>query len=223
MNWRSSWADDADGVWVRGGHPLDGHDHFDRGHVNYIVRGKPLLIEAGTPGYDNPAIHTLYSTVVGHNVLEVEGIKPKKAPAPMTVSRLDASGGDLTVDGTACYPGLKQWRRRVRWDQSQLVVEDQVAAPAEKPAVMLFRWHLGTDQSAKISGEGGNWQVVWPEGTLALASSVPLTVTQEKLPDNTVCLGKKDNGWDFLHTCVVVRTVQSASSADLTTTVRAAR
>jgi hypothetical protein len=47
VNWRSSWADDADGVWVRGGHPLDGHDHFDRGHVNCIVGGKPLLIEAG--------------------------------------------------------------------------------------------------------------------------------------------------------------------------------
>jgi hypothetical protein len=56
-----------------------------------------------------------------------------------------------------------------------------------------------------------------------MASSVPLTVTQEKLPDNTVCLGKKDNGWDFLHTCVVVRRAQSASSADLTTTIRAAR
>jgi hypothetical protein len=223
VNWRSSWADDADGVWVRGGHPLDGHDHFDRGHVNYIVRGKPLLIEAGTPGYDNPAIHTLYSTVVGHNVLEVEGLKPKKAPASITVSRLDASGGDLTVDGTACYPGLKQWRRRVSWDQSQLVVQDQVAAPAEKPAVMLFRWHLGNDQPAEISGEAGRWRVVWPEGALALTSSVPLTVTQEKLPDNTVCLGRKDNGWDFMHTCVVVRTVHSASSADLTTTVRAAR
>ena len=109
VNWRSSWTDDADGVWVRGGHPLDGHDHFDCGHVNYIVRGKPLLIEAGTPGYDNPAIHTRYSTVVGHNLLEVEGIKPRKAPAPLTVSRLDAGGGDLTVDGTACYPGLKHW------------------------------------------------------------------------------------------------------------------
>jgi hypothetical protein len=223
VNWRSSWADDADGVWVRGGHPLDGHDHFDRGHVNYIVRGRPLLIEAGTPGYDNPAIHTLYSTVVGHNVLEVEGLKPKKAPAPMSVTRLDASGGELTVDDTACYPGLEKWRRRVSWDQSQLVVEDQVAALDDKPAVMLFRWHLGTDQPATISGEGGNWQVVWPEGTLALTSSVPLTVTQEKLPDNTVCLGEKNNGWDFIHTCVVVRTVRSVSNANFKTTVRAAR
>ena len=223
VNWRSSWADDADGVWVRGGHPLDGHDHFDRGHVNYIVRGKPLLIEAGTPGYDNPAIHTLYSTVVGHNVLEIEGLKPKKAPAPMTVSRLDASGGELTVDGTTCYPGLKQWQRRVTWDRSQLLVEDRVTAPADKSAFMLFRWHLGTDQPATLSGEGGNWQAVWPDGTLALTSSVPLIVTQEKLPDNTVCLGRKDDGWDFMHTCVLVRTAPSVSCANLTTTVRGAR
>jgi hypothetical protein len=219
---RSSWTDDADGVWVRGGHPLDGHDHFDRGHVSYIVRGKPLLIEAGTPGYDNPAIHTLYSTVVGHNVLDVEGLKPRKAPAPLTVSRLDAGGGDLTVDGTACYPGLKHWRRRASWDGSQLTVEDQVAAPADKPLVMLFRWHLGTDQPVKITGEGGNWQVAWPDGTLALTSPVPVTVTQEQLPDNTICLGKKDNGWDFMHTCVVVRSAQSVSSVHLTTTVRGA-
>jgi hypothetical protein len=220
VNWRSSWADDADGVWVRGGHPLDGHDHLDRGHVNYIVRGKPLLIEAGTPDYDNPVINTLYSTVAGHNVLEVEGIKPKRASAPILVTRLDASGSDLMVDGTACYPGLKKWQRRVTWNQSQLTVKDHVSAPADKPAVMLFRWHLGIDQPAKITGEGGTWLVVWPEGTLALTSSVPMTVTQVKLPDNTVCLGKKDNGWDFLHTYVVVRTSQSVSRANLTTTVR---
>jgi hypothetical protein len=86
-----------------------------------------------------------------------------------------------------------------------------------------FRWHLGTDQPSVIRGEDGNWHVVWPEGTLALTSSVPLTVTQEKLPDHTVCLGRKDNGWDFRHTCVVVRTAQSVSHANLTTSVRGAR
>jgi len=57
---------------------------------------------------------------------------------------------------------------------------------------------------------------------LALTSSVPLTVTQEKLPDNTVCLGKKDNGWDFMHTCVLVRTAQSVPNVNLTTTIRPA-
>lgn len=221
VNWRSSWADTADGVWVRGGHPLDSHDHYDRGHVNYIVRGKPLLIEAGTPSYDNPSIHTLYSTVVGHNVLEIEGLKPKKAVAPIDVTRLDASGGELTVDATACYPGLKQWQRRVTWDQCEMVVEDRVAAPAEQPVAMLFRWHLGTDEPIKISGEGGNWQVMWPDGMLVLTSSVQVSVSREDLPDQTVCLGAKENGWDFTHACVMVRCLQSTSNAEFKTTIRA--
>ncbi|HIJ65442.1 MAG TPA: heparinase, partial [Candidatus Hydrogenedentes bacterium] len=51
VNWRSSWAEDATGVWVRGGHHLDQHDHQDRGHVNFIACGRPILIEAGTPSY----------------------------------------------------------------------------------------------------------------------------------------------------------------------------
>lgn len=219
VNWRDSWADDATGVWVRGGHPLDGHDHYDRGHMNYIFRGKPLLIEAGTPGYDNPSIHKLYSTAVGHNVLEVEGVEVKKAPAPITVARLDAAGGDLVVDATACYPGLERWQRHVSWDGTGLRVGDEVKAAAGKPAAMTFRWHLGTDEEVAIAGDKGSWKVTWPEGTLALESSVPVQVTQVKLPDATVCLGKKENGWDFLHTCVVVRTTGPATSWELKTTV----
>ncbi|MBM3477414.1 MAG: heparinase, partial [Armatimonadetes bacterium] len=221
VNWRSGWADDATGVWVRGGHPLDSHDHFDRGHVNYIARGKPLLIEAGTPGYDNPSIGTLYDSVVGHNVLDIEGLEPRRAPAPISLARLDDDGGDLTVDVTACYPGLQQWQRQVSWDQSQLVVTDQVATSPEKPAIMTIRWHLGSDQPATITGKAGDWRVVWPDGRLTLSSPASLQITQERLPDNTVCLGKKDNGWDFLHTCIVVRTARAQPSWDLTTTVAA--
>jgi hypothetical protein len=221
VNWRSSWEDNADGVWVRGGHPLDGHDHFDRGHVNYIVAGKPLLIEAGTPGYDNPNIHKLYSTVVGHNVLDVQGIAPVKRPAPITVARLDASGGDVTVDATAGYPGLERWERRVTWGASGLQVKDEVRMPADKPAVLTFRWHLGTLEDASISGSGTSWQATWPEGTLRLESSVPIQVTQEKLPDNTVTLGQKDNGWDFLHTCVIVRTAGAVAAWELETAATA--
>ena len=219
VNWRDGWADEASGVWVRGGHPLDGHDHYDRGHVNYIVRGKALLIEAGTPSYDNPSIHTLYSSVIGHNVLEVAGLTPKQAPAPITVTRLDAAGGDLTVDGTACYPGLEHWQRHVTWDEAGLRVADQVGTAAAQPAAMTFRWHLGTDEQVAVTGEGSKWQITWPDGTMALDSSVPLQVTQEKLPDNTVCLGKKDNGWDFMHTCVTVRTAGASATWELKTTV----
>jgi len=101
-----------------------------------------------------------------------------------------------------------------------LAVSDRVSV--EKPASMAFRWHLGTDQPATVTGEGGVWEAHWPEGTMALQSSVPLTVTQEKLPDNTVCVGNKDNGWDFTHTCLVVRASEPTDSWELRTTVAAA-
>jgi len=219
VNWRDGWGDDASGVWVRGGHPLDSHDHFDRGHVNFIARGRPLLIEAGTPGYDNPSLGTLYASVVGHNVLDVAGLKPRRAVAPLTVNRLAADGGDVVVEPTACYPGLERWRRHLTWDAAGLRVADTVSSPAAKPVAMTFRWHLGTGEAVSITGADGAWQVTWPEGKLMLDSSVPVQVTQEKLPDNTLCLGKKDNGWDFLHTCVVVRTTAAAGAWELTTTV----
>jgi hypothetical protein len=219
VNWRSSWEDSADGVWVRGGHPLDSHDHLDRGHVNYIAGGKPLLIEAGTPGYENPRISTLYTSAVGHNVLDVEGIQPVRAPAPLAVARLDAAGGDVTVDGTAGYPGLQRWERRITWDSAGLQVADRVSLPADKPAAMLFRWHLGTNSEATITGAGSSWQVAWPDGTLTLEGSVPVEVTQERLPDFTVALGEKVDDLDFMHTCVVVRTHDPVFAWDLRTAV----
>ena len=42
VNWRSGWNDDATGIWIRGGHEFDQHDHQDRGHVNFIAKGQPI-------------------------------------------------------------------------------------------------------------------------------------------------------------------------------------
>ncbi|MBI2297913.1 MAG: heparinase II/III family protein [Armatimonadetes bacterium] len=219
VNWRESWDDAASGVWIRGGHPLDSHDHFDRGHVNFIAAGQPLLIEAGTPSYDTPGIDRLYQSVAGHNVLEVTGLAATRSPAPITVARLGPEGGDVTVDPTACYPGLERWLRHVVWDKARLAVDDEVAGVPGRPAALLFRWHLGTQAEAEVSGDAGRWTVRWPEGEITLDSSLRVQVTAEKLPDNTVCLGQKDNGWDFLHTCVVVRTAEPAETWRLSTTV----
>jgi len=219
VNWRDSWADNATGVWVRGGHSLDAHDHYDRGHVNYIVGGQPLLIESGTPSYDNPNIHILYSTVIGHNVLDVEGIEPKKAIAPITVSRLNRTGGDITVEPTACYPGLESWERRVTWDTLELRIEDRVITGGDESA-MTFRWHIGTYREVVVTGEGDTWNAEWPYGVIELHSSIPIEVTVEMLPDNTVALGRRSHG-DYLHPCVTVRTVGTTEDWDMQTRVTA--
>lgn len=218
VNWRSSWADNATGVWVRGGHRLDGHDHHDRGHVNFIYRGKPILIEAGTPSYDNPRIHTLYSTVIGHNVLEIPGSPARKAPAAITADRLDESGGDVQVDPTAGYPAVSEWHRRVTWDARHVEVVDRVVFPPQKPAVGVFRWHLGTQEEVEIEADGARTTVSWPDAEMTLDSSVPVAVTTRLLPDNTVNLGEKV-GPDYLHRSVEVQTAAPAEEWTLRTTV----
>jgi hypothetical protein len=196
------------------------HDHFDRGHVNFILRGKPVLIEAGTPSYDNPRLHELYSSVVGHNVLEISGCTVKKMPAPITALRLDSAGGEVVVDPTAGYSALKRWLRRVRWDTDRLDVVDEVVFPADKSGVLTFRWHLGTQDQVGVDESGAKVTVTWPDAKMTLESAVPLAVTWEMLPDNTVTLGKKV-GPDYLHRCIVVRTAQPCNAWTLKTSVAA--
>jgi hypothetical protein len=236
VNWRDSWADDATGVWIRGGHELDQHDHQDRGHVNFIARGRPLLIEAGTPAYDNPAISTLYSSGAGHNVLQIgtrmpepllqpgrfeppdlPGWQPPGLLAPLAVRRLDGAGGDVTVDLSRGYAGLARWQRQVRWDSSHLQVDDDVVLEAGRSEVVLLRWHLGAEAGVSIDGQGNRFAVSWPQGRLELIGSGPLAVEAVPFPDNTLS-GIRSHTGDAgpTHVCAVVRSREPVDRLRLT-------
>ncbi|MEI6502454.1 MAG: heparinase II/III family protein [Armatimonadota bacterium] len=217
VNWRDSWADDATGVWVRGSHPLELKDDLDRGQVNFIYRGRPVLIEAGAADYSNPN-QIPYRSVAGHNVLDVVGIEAKRAPAAITVNRLDKDGGDVSLEPTACYPGLQGWWRQVIWSSTSLRVNDSVEMPQGKPAGMVLRWHLGTLEVPQMSVNGGTALVRVDGGTILIQSDQDLTVSAEKMPDNTVNLGERV-GADFLHQCLVVKPVGDCEQWNVTTTV----
>ena len=245
VNWRSSWRDDADGVWVRGGHALDQHDHQDRGHVNYIARGIPILIEAGTPSYHHPRMMTHYTSGAGHNVLQLgiqfpEGLADagkrvtlpgwQKAGglAPITVRRLDATGGEVLVDATACYDGLARWHRTVSWNVGELVVVDDVALTEGTEDIVLFRWHLGTADEVSIREEEGHFRVAWPgaqdgqwPAEILLESTVPLSVAQIRLPDNTLAGHDGSENPRNSHTCLTVRSREKVRAIRLTTQVAA--
>ena len=143
-----------------------------------------------------------------------------KAPATITVHRLDASGGEVTVDGTAGYADLERWQRMVTWNVDRLSVADEVALPKGKSGTLMFRWHLGTQEEVRLEGQGTRITVGWAEAEMTLESSLPIVVTSELLPDNTVTLGNKV-GPDHLHRCVVVRTEGPCRDWTLKTEVRA--
>lgn len=167
--WRSSWENDASGFWIRGGDLDDFHDHHDRGHVNFIVAGTPVLIEAGTPGYANPRKRPEYDSAIGHNTLVLDGdIFPPKAPAPITVARHDATGGLVRVDLAAVYPSLASAEREAEWTPRELLVRDHLVARPDRPATPAWRWHLATAQAPSIQQiESGRWRVEVPAGRIA--------------------------------------------------------
>lgn len=243
--WRSSWAEGGSGVWVRGGFEHDGHDHNDRGHVNFIVDGKAVLMEAGTPGYGDPLKHERFDSVMGHNVLQVgDDLYPKKSAAPIAVSRMDQAGGDLTVEAGAGYPTVKSWQRHVTWTARTMEITDKVTLAT--PAKVLFRWHLGSEQSLHIAASGEKaaaatlpaGRVVFtnpPSTTAATSDWMPPAEDVMETPGATLkvqadqaieCIEEKDMDHTFrfrvmhhLHTTFVVRSAAPVESITLKTVV----
>jgi len=235
VNWRDSWDDNGTGVWVRGGNKLDSHDHQDRGHVNFILRAHPIFIEAGTPSYDTPDMMSLYSSGAGHNVLQI-GTEPPPAigqfkldddirlpgwqkpacVAPIAVRRLDASQGNIQVDGTACYEEVRAWTRDVSWNATELRVHDKVEleTPGE---VVQFRWHLGTDDPVRVEGKATHFVITWPGAKVTIDASAPLEISQETMPDHTLNPGPWQNFHPNLHTCLVVRSAWKVSTLEVST------
>jgi hypothetical protein len=233
--WRDGWHDAANGVWVRGGHRLDQHDHQDRGHVNLIFGGKAILIEAGTPSYSNPDMGVHYASGAGHNVLQVGTFFPKRpypvqsradyagwqrarGIAPITVARLDEQGGAVTVDGSRCYAETKRWQRHVTWTAGTLTVRDDVELKPGTSSVVLFRWHVGTDRPVEIAGKGSPVLVRWDDVQMTLEAGEPIEVSQRKAPDATLGTGQ-----DHQHTCLEVRSGQAVRAFTLSTEVRRRR
>ncbi|RRJ96157.1 heparinase [Opitutaceae bacterium TAV4] len=226
INWRSSWDDDtATGFWMRGGYAGDDHDHMDRGHINFIIGKRPLLIEAGLLSYGIAEHRTHFRSVAGHNVLQVGNapaaqltaqlLKQKAGQildaehrsAPITVKCMDASGGEASVDVSGCYASVKRWVRHVTWNESHVDVRDEVEL--REPDHILFRWHLGQDSTAnqvptRNTTSTGNMRV--GDIVVSYEADTPVNVTVEPMPDRTLRYTKS------YHACVVIASGSTGSS-----------
>ena len=166
--WRSSWEYDASGLWIRGGDDDDFHDHHDRGHVNFVAGGTPVLIEAGTPGYANPRKRADYDSALGHNTLVLDGDAfPPKAPAAIELVRQDSSGGLARVDLGRVYPKLAAATREVAWTTRTLIVRDHLANKPGLDASPAWRWHLASQEKPGLDRQTpSRWRITLPAGRI---------------------------------------------------------
>lgn len=165
LTWRSSWQDDASGLWLRGRDPEDFHAHFDCGHINYIKKGKLILLEAATTGYSDKRMVYDYKSLRGHNVMQIgDNILSNNKPyeAPFKVVKLDKSGGNVIIDATKAYDKAEKYTRQVVWNAEKLSATDKVSL--EKAENILIRWHLATQVKPQIKQIGNVWEITIAPG-----------------------------------------------------------
>ena len=229
LNWRSSWDDDkATGLWLRGGHATDFHDHMDRGHVNFIIGRRALLIEAGTLNYAVPNNATHLRSVAGHNVLQVGDTAPDKLTpaalkhagqiltrerrsAPITVERMDDASGVASVDVSGCYESVAKWKRRVEWNQSSATIVDEVEL--KQPDIVQFRWHLGVPAGAPTRTSAG--QITAGDVSITYNADATVAARIESMPDATLASKEITQ-----HACVVLRTDSPVQRLKLKTQIK---
>lgn len=229
INWRDSWDDGtAAGFWMRGGHESDSHDHMDRGHVSFSIGKRKLLIEAGLYSYGVPQHPTHYKSVAGHNVLQIGSQEPAKLnaaalktagqilspahrSAPITVERMDETGGVASVDMSGCYTQAGRWVRKVTWNRKGVEVLDEVEL--KSPETITFRWHLATpaDTPADIRGH----QVTSGDTVVSLQPSEPVDLSVVPMPHYESSTKNEAH-----HSCVVVRSSSKVTTFTLTSKIR---
>jgi hypothetical protein len=170
-----------------------GHSHHDFGSVQLWCDGVPLFYEAATWSYridePVPAERGYYYSAFSHNLLTVEGYRPRsvfrkmgtswwgdKHNPPVKTEAVDLDGprGEMTVSHAA-YPGITV-RRVYRFDLAERWLEFTDLVTAARRARRTFRqWlHLGFGARARILRRGG--MVVRLDGVearCAWSSSLP--------------------------------------------------
>ena len=177
-------------VWVRGGSTAErSHGHRDQGQVSVYAGDRVVLMECGAPDYADPDYDRVYAEAAGHSIMQLSEIRPRGTPvdAPLSVRRLDASGGSVDVDSTRAYSGVRLCTRSVEWTRDGRVSIADVAELPESCAAGAewYRFHTGSADPLTISGKDGKWSVKWEGAALALTSPVPIRIEQVEWPDRT--------------------------------------
>ncbi len=99
-------------------------------------------------------------------------------------------------------------------------ITDEVVFEKGKTDIVLFRWHLGTEEKAIISGEEKCYTVIFPKTVLDIESDGPLVVTQTFMPDHTLNGHSAEDEPGNRHTCLIPQSTAPVERMTLTSRFR---
>jgi len=201
--WRNGWADDSSGLWIRGGHPADIHDHQDRGHLSFTLNGKPIVWECGMPPVTGDARESEYRSFLAHNVLAIDFDEPLRASAPLIVRLLDENRGNVRIDGSKCYPALARWNRDVFWraNREVRIIDDLTFKIGERGSV-AFRWHLADTQPVDLVRNQRRFIVESEHAAIIIQADEPILVSQSVANDYSL-----SNSQQHSHVVLLVESI----------------
>ena len=198
-------------IWAKGGTPQENHIRREQGHLSIYNGDRIVLMNCGTPYYSDADYFNGYASVAGSNIMQVDQLTPSgvAVSAPLAVNRLDANGGDVSIDSSGAYLGAT-CTRNISWDQTGLVkIVDQATLSSPVPSgTEFYRFHTGSAQPLNITGAGKLWAVSWRGTTMKITSDQPITVQQIVRPDKVTA--------PFQHQTILISVPQQTSSLSLT-------
>ena len=218
--WRSAFERPSDAatawaLWARGGSIRDSHSQRDQGQVSVYCGNRVVLMDCGTPDYSNPLMNSQYANAAGHSVMQVGELTPrnKSVDAPISISRLDAEGGAITIDTTQAYTGVLSNKRLLSWsrDGKVSIVDTANFAQPVPTGTELFRFHVGSSTAVNVQEVDGHWVATWDGVKMTFQSDTSISIEQIDWPDQVLPTQS--------HRALLVRSQQVVQTVRLETTL----
>ena len=199
-------------LWIKGSSTKEAHNHRDQGQISIYCGKRVILMDCGIDYYEeNPILlqpMLKLQEATGHNIMQLDG-QPiggnnVAVNAPITVTSLGATSGDITINTTGAYTKTTSCTRRVLWNKpagavsssplNVRIIDNVTKTVGITTGTEIYRFHTGlsgttgispTGPNLTITGSGTSWVVGWTGTTMGITSNFPITLTQSYFNDFT--------------------------------------